>query len=128
MSIDSSKRSGTLAYELKTRNFTLTSDVPGHLGGSDLGPTPHEFLEAALAACTAITLQMYAQRKSIPLQSANVQIKIFQEGPAENQMSRAIQLVGDLTDEQKISLLAIAEKCPIHHFLQRSTKIESRLV
>jgi putative redox protein len=117
---------GKLGYAIKVRNFTLNSDVPESLGGENLGPTPHEFLEAALAACTAITLQMYAERKKIPLQSSDVQIKILQEGET-NRISREIQLQGELSAEQKTLLMSIADKCPIHKFLTHPTEIESHL-
>jgi putative redox protein len=93
-------------------------------GGSKRGPDPHDYLQTALAACTALTMQMYAERKGIPLESADVKIKIVEEG-TENRMLREIRLVGTLNDEQRQRLLAIAEKCPIHRFLSRGAQIET---
>jgi putative redox protein len=105
----------------------LATDVPEKLGGGNKAPDPHDYLVAALAGCTTITMQMYANRKGIPLESADVKVQIVQEG-AENRISREIKLIGDLTDEQRQKLFAIAEKCPIHNFLERGAKIESRLL
>ena len=88
---------------------------------------PQDYLLAALAGCTTITMQMYANRKGIPLKSADVKIQITKEG-AENQILREIKLIGDLTEEQTQKIFEIAEKCPIHNFLERGAKIESRLI
>ena len=70
---------------------------------------------------------MYANRKGIPLQSTNVKVQILKEGP-ENQILRDIEFIGELSEEQKKSLMIIANKCPIHLFLERGAKSESRLV
>jgi putative redox protein len=67
---------------------------------------------------------MYAERKGIPLESADVKIKIVEEG-TENRLLREIRLVGTLNEEQRQRLLAIAEKCPIHRFLSRGAQIET---
>lgn len=122
MSVESTKRNGKLDFEINVNGFQLVSDVSEKNGGSALGPNPHDLLEAALAACTAITMQMYAHRKGYALKSSDVKIKITKEG-AENEMSREIVLDGDLTPEQRTAILAIAEKCPIHLFLERGARI-----
>ncbi len=124
MPVESSRRIENLAYEINVSGHTLIADVPSNLGGTNRGPDPHDYLQTALAACTALTMQMYAQRKGIPLESANVKIKIIEEG-IDNRILREIQLDGPLSDDQKQRLLAIAEKCPIHRFLTRGAKIET---
>ncbi len=126
MPVLSTRHISKLGYEIKTAGFTLIADVPPELGGENLGPDPHEYLQVALAGCTAITVQMYAKRKNIPLLSVDVKIEITKEG-LENEIRREIQFSGDLSEEQRQALFAIAEKCPIHRFLVRGAKIESHL-
>lgn len=127
--IESSKRlNNTLAYDVKLPEFLIRVDVKESSGGTNTAPDPHEYLEAALAGCTAITVQMYANRKNIPLESVDVKITITKEGKEGNEIRREVKFLGNLTDEQKASLFAIAEKCPIHRFLERGAKIESHMV
>jgi putative redox protein len=71
---------------------------------------------------------MYANRKGIPLDSVDVKISIAKEGKDGNEIRRDIRFHGNLSEEQKTSLFAIAEKCPVHRFLERGAKIESHLV
>ena len=122
MPVESTKRNGNLDFEVMVSGHKLIADVTTRLGGANLGPDPHDYLLTALASCTAITVQMYANRKGIPLKSSDVKIKITKEGP-ENEILREIKFEGDLTEEQRHSLVAIAEKCPIHNFLVRGAKI-----
>lgn len=126
MSVESTHLLNKLKFEVKTRDFLVNSDVTAQLGGDNSAPDPHQYMEVALASCTAITVMMYAKRKAIPLDDINVSIHITAEGEA-NAISRSIQLMGNLTAEQKESLLVIAEKCPIHKFITRGAKITSAL-
>lgn len=107
-------------------DLQIISDVAPTQGGDDTGLDPHELTEAALAACTSMTLAMYAKRKNWNLLDAEVVVKIEKEG-SESLFSRKIKLIGDLTDEQKNSLLTIANKCPIHKLLTSRIQIESSL-
>jgi putative redox protein len=124
MSVESTRRIENFAYEIVVSGHRLTADVKVGSGGSNLGPDPHDLLQSALAACTTITMQMYAERKGIPLESSDVKIKILEAG-TENRIHREIRLLGTLSDEQRQQLMAIAEKCPIHRFLSRGAKIET---
>lgn len=127
MSVEAVKKLGSFNYEINVGGHKLTADVSEKLGGSDAGPEPHVILESALAACTAITMQMYADQKGIPLVCCDVKIKILNEGPV-NKIEREITLVGELlTEEQRHSLFAVAEECPVHKILTRGAHIHSKL-
>jgi putative redox protein len=124
MPVDSTRRIQNFAYEIEVSGYRLISDVTVGSGGSNQGPDPHDYLQTALAACTVLTMQLYADRKGIPLESADVKVKITAEG-SENRMHREIRLIGKLSDEQRQRLLEIAEKCPIHRFLSKGATIET---
>ena len=126
MAVTSTQLLEGFAFEIKVDTFTIRTDVKEKLGGQNSAPDPHDYLEASLAACTAITVQMYAKRKGIPLDYANVNVKITAEG-VQNEISREVTLMGALTDEQKTQLLAIADKCPIHKFLSKGAVIHTQL-
>ena len=127
MAVDSTKRIENFEYELDVKGFKVRTDVEQDLGGSNHAPDPHDYLQVALASCTAITLQMYAKRKGFDLGSVDVKIRITEEG-AQNVIQREIKLIGNLTHEQKQNLMAIAERCPIHKFLEKGAQINTLAV
>ena len=114
---------------LTNNRQTLIADEPLESGGSDLGFSPSELLCSALATCTCVTLRMYADRKSWVLEDVKVEVT-FERDSAQNltQMQRHITLIGDLSDDQKVQLLSIANKCPIHKVLTNPIAITSDLV
>ncbi|PEN05630.1 hypothetical protein CRI93_12000 [Longimonas halophila] len=114
--------------EMRARHHKLIADEPASVGGEDTGPTPYEYLSAGLAACTTMTLQMYARRKGWPLDEAHVDVqhnKIHAEDCADcdtkegkiDRFTRTVSVTGDLSDEQRSRLLDIANKCPVHRTL-----------
>jgi putative redox protein len=108
----------------------FVADEPAADGGADLGPTPYDLLTAALGACTAMTLQMYARRKSIPLEEVAVEVEHRREHAADcaecedetagriEVLYRRIVLRGPLSAEQRDELLRIAKRCPVHKTLR----------
>ena len=118
------RRSGELSAELKVRNHTIIAGIAEKLGGKDEGFDPHEILESALAACTIITVQMYANRKQWKLVSTDVKVKVESEG-AQTVISREITFRGELSNEEKDRLLDIANKCPIHRLLTSQVTINT---
>lgn len=103
------------------------ADEPTELGGADTGPAPFEHVLAGLGACTSMTIKMYADRKSWPLEAVQVDLSIHKED-AGYRLTRSIRLNGELSDEQRTRLLDIANKCPVHKMLTGKIEIESALV
>jgi len=118
---------GPLQQKLTTGDLHYLSDAEVSKGGEGTGPSPHEYLGAALAACTSMTLKMYSERKSIPLKNTIVTVDIKRQNDIEI-FTRDIELVGDLNDEQRARLLEIAQKCPIHKALAGEIQIKTQLV
>ncbi len=116
----------------------LVADEPIPMGGTYLRPSPYQLLSAALGACTTMTIRLYARRKGIPLGHVACDVthaKCHTEDCEECDKSelkidlfrREIRLEGDLTDDHRASLLAIADKCPVHRTLHGQALIETEL-
>ena len=118
---------GPLQQKLTAGDLHFLSDAEVPKGGSGTGPSPHEYLGAALAACTSMTLKMYAGRKEMKLENAIVTVVIERADDVET-FSREIQLQGNLSAEEKERLLEIADKCPIHKALAGQIQIKTQLV
>jgi putative redox protein len=118
---------GPLQQKLTAGDLHFLADAEVSKGGSGTGPNPHEYLGAALAACTSMTLKMYAGRKEMKLENAIVTVDIERHDDVET-FSREIQLHGDLSAEEKERLLEIAHKCPIHKALAGQIQIKTQLV
>jgi uncharacterized OsmC-like protein len=106
----------------------MLADEPVAAGGEDTGPGPYDFVLAGLGACTSMTMRLYADRKSLPLQRVTVTLKhsrIHAEDCAEcetragmlDQIDRTIAMEGTLDAEQRGKLMEIADKCPVHRTL-----------
>lgn len=130
--------SSGFVQEIVAGGHRLASDEPVAAGGTDTGPTPYDLLLAALGSCTSMTAGLYARRKGWPLQSVTVRLthsRIHAEDCAnceteEGMLDRidvSIELEGPLTEVQRIRLLEITEKCPIHRTLVSEIQIVSHL-
>jgi putative redox protein len=116
------------ATSIRSATNQLTADEPADFGGGDVGFSPSELLAASLAACTSITLRMYADRKAWPLESVEVEVDFERDAEAKaSTFSRKIKLLGNLDEEQKTRLLQIANKCPIHQTLTHPITINTHL-
>ncbi len=104
----------------------LAADEGIEAGGQDLGPAPHEILCAALCACTAITLRMYAQRKEWPLRSVHVDVTLQLQGH-DRLIARKIRLEGELDGPQRARLADIAERTPVTLTLKQGVRITTTL-
>jgi putative redox protein len=115
----------------------LIADEPVSAGGEDTGPGPYDYLLAALGACTSMTMRLYADRKTLPLDRVTVMLrhsKIHAEDCAEcetkvgmlDQIERDIAMDGALDAEQRQKLMEIADKCPVHRTLTSEIRIVTR--
>ena len=121
-------RRGKFEHEVRVREHRLTADEPEDIGGRDLGPSPEELLAASLASCTAITMQMYADRKGWDMTGVEVDCDYT---PAERgrptMFGLVLKLPESLSDEQVERLLVIAAKCPIHRTLEGEVVFDERV-
>jgi putative redox protein len=115
----------------------LLADEPVAAGGEDSGPGPYDLLLAGLGACTSMTMRLYADRKSLPLERTTVTLrhsKIYAQDCAEcetrtgmlDQIERVISMDGALDAEQRKKLMEIADKCPVHRTLTSEIRIVTR--
>ncbi len=114
------------------------ADEPTTYGGSNKGMTPYQFLSAGLAACTSMTIRMYARRKEWPLEAIHVDIThnkvhaqdcetCHSENGKVDVFTRNIHLSGPLDDAQRQRLLEIADRCPVHRTFENEIKVETTL-
>ena len=118
---------GSIAHELRIGPHALLSDEAKPSGGEDLGPNPHELLDAALASCTALTLMLYARRKGWGLEGVEAEVS-HEKADGVYRMRRDIRLVGALAPAERERLLEIANKCPVHRTLSGRFEITSALI
>jgi putative redox protein len=121
-------RESGFRHTVKIRGHELTVDERPELGGTDTGPEPLELLAAGLAACTAVTMEMYAQRKQWDLRGVEVTCDYT---PAERGCPTRFNLVmrfpDDLSEEQVDRLRVIAAKCPVHRTLDGEVMFDERV-
>ncbi len=122
MEVSAQKGQGKLQQVITVGRHQLLSDAPEAFGGEDTGPEPHDLLAAALAACTTLTVTMYARRKGMQLDDVRVRIS---HGPRDGgyAFQRQIEYVGALGAEDRQRLTEIANKCPVHKTLTGSIEI-----
>lgn len=131
---------GRFGTEIHTRSHRLLIDEPVSVGGDDTGPTPYDLLAGALAACTAMTMRLHAEREGFPLAGARVAVRHARRHAPHGEdaaspdgahgleaLYRSIELIGpDLDEEQRAAILAIADKCPVHRTLAGELHIHAR--
>lgn len=127
---------GKFTQHVAAGRHHLMADEPEAVGGLDMGPSPYDFLLAALGSCTSMTLRLYAERKGLSLERTRVTLsheKIHAEDCATcetregkiDRIRRVIELTGNLTPEERRRLLEIADKCPVHRTLHSEILIET---
>jgi putative redox protein len=128
MKATAKRNDGTFKHTLRVREHQLTVDECVDAGGEDAGPDPQELLAASLASCTAITMEMYAERKGWEIGEVEVEV---QYTPAERGCPTRFELVLRLPEEmpaeQVERMRVIAAKCPVHRTLDGEVMFEERL-
>jgi len=119
---------GRLQMEARTASGAFLIDEPASVGGLGSGPNPYDLMSAALGACTAMTLRLYAERKGWPL--TRVQVSVLHHRAsldARDLFDRTIRVEGPLDEAQRAQLLAIAERCPVHRTLDRGADVKTTI-
>ncbi|MBB1521436.1 OsmC family protein [Aquipseudomonas guryensis] len=111
-----------LRHSIEIGEHLLHTDVPVELGGEASGPEPHDLFDAAIGACKALTLMLYAKQKGMPLDSLDVRVARDDSEERKGIYRLAVQLDlhGALDDAQRQQLLRIADKCPVHKLVTSS--------
>ena len=131
-------RQGRFQQEVRTDKHLFLADEPIEVGGLDSGPGPYDLLLAALGACTAMTLRLYADAKKLPLERVGVELrheKIHAADCSEcetregkiDRIDRVLELEGPLDAAARQRLLEIADKCPVHRTLHGEVRVSTRL-
>jgi len=124
---------------IQTKNHSFIADEPASIGGSDFGPSPYEYLNAGLAACTVMTLKLYAERKQWDLQEVFVYISHSRKHSDDLQVevekpkyldhiSKKLKFVGNLDATQKERLKEIASRCPVHKTIASEVIFETKII
>jgi putative redox protein len=117
----------------------MIADEPASMNGDDFGPSPYEYLNAALASCTVMTLKLYAERKKWDLQEVYVYISHSKKRSEDlssesgksgylDYITKKLLFVGDLDEKQKERLMQIASKCPVHRTLSNEVVFETSVI
>ena len=133
---------GKFQQSVQAGRHRFFADEPESYGGMDSGPSPYDFLSAALGACTTMTLRMYADRKGLDLGRFSVDVshaKVHAQDCAEcdesqrekggkiDRFERLITVDGGVPDELQAKILEIADKCPVHRTLEAESVVATTL-
>lgn len=129
-------REDNFTTTIQMKNHSIIADEPASIGGDDYGPSPYELLNSGLAACTAMTLKLYAERKKWDLQKVYVYIShtkkhsddlgVETDSPGYiDHISKKLKFVGDLDEKQRKRLKEIASRCPVHRTLSKKVIFDS---
>jgi putative redox protein len=122
------RRTGKFRHMIDVRGHHVTVDEPLDQGGDDSGPSPQEMLAASLASCTAITMEMYAQRKGWDLGYVEVECSYTAaERGCPTRFDLVLRLPEDAPEEQVDRLKVIAAKCPVHRVLDGEVMFHERV-
>ncbi len=120
---------GRYQVEARVGNAAFLVDEPVAVGGLGSGPNPYNLLSAALGACKAMTIRLYANRKDWPLNRVQVNVRHKRADLAARDIFEAdVTLEGDLDEAQRAKLMEIAGRCPVHQTLTRGADIHSVLL
>ena len=128
MRATSRRDGGKLRQAVEVRDHTVAADEPKKQGGDDSAPSPQELLAAALASCTAITMEMYAERKGWELGDLSVDVNYepAQRG-SPTRFSMVVNFPKELPEDQRERLMQIGAKCPVHRVLEGEVMFEENV-
>ncbi len=132
-------RSAGLRADIEAGPYRLIADEPVEAGGTAAGPTPYDFLNAALGACTSMTIHVVAKREKIPIESLEVTVsndRMYAKDCADcsshegyiHRFTVSIKVTGDLTPEQRERVLTVAKRCPVAKTLTSEIRVDDVLV
>ena len=124
------KSPSAMAQTISIRGHELLADEGTSNGVEDSGPTPHDFYDAALGACKALTVLWYARKKEIPVDDVQTVVERDDSGERAGvyKLTARMKISGALTDTQLAELLAVAKKCPVHKLMTTvTTEIDTEL-
>jgi putative redox protein len=115
-----------MRHEVHIGRNSVATDLSVEEGGGGSGPNPHDLYDAALGACTALTVLWYAKRKNIPVEGIEVSVErdASQERAGTYRLSAELTLTGALSATQREELLRAAQKCPVHKLM---TEVETEI-
>ena len=116
-------RRALMRHDIHIGRNSIASDLSVEEGGDGSEPNPHDLYDAALGACTALTVLWYAKHKDIPVEDIEVSVErdSSQERAGIYRLRAALRLTGNLSAEQRQALLRAAEKCPVHKLMTEVT-------
>jgi len=120
-----SPESGSTAAQVKLADDTWPVDIDVEAGGSGTHPSPHDLLDAALAACTTLTLQLYTKHKGWSAGAITVDVTHERRDDGTLVFKRSVHVGGPVSEEQRASLLRIANACPVHKSLTGKLAVET---
>ena len=133
------RSAGTLRNDIEAGPHRLIADEPVEAGGTAAGPTPNDFINAALGACTSMTIHVVARREKIPVQSVEITVsndRMYAKDCADctstegyiHRFTVSIKVTGDLTPAQRDRILTVAKRCPVAKTLMSEIRVEDVLV
>jgi putative redox protein len=133
------RSAGTLRNDIEAGPHRLIADEPVEAGGTAAGPTPYDFINAALGACTSMTIHVVARREKIPVQSVEITVtndRMYAKDCADcsstegyiHRFTVSIKVTGDLTPAQRDRILTVAKRCPVAKTLMSEIRVEDVLV
>jgi putative redox protein len=122
------KKGFTHTVEIRGGDHVLTADEPRNEGGRDEGPSPQELLAASLASCSAVTLEMYADRKGWNIGDVTVEVNYepAQRG-SPTRFNIAVKLPKELPEDQRQRLMQIVARCPVHRTLEGEVIFDEKM-